>query len=651
MAADEADILLLKATILFLSTFETDLKCEKDDIRMLRDSVFLLQCLHNISPDRFPLDSFNGMQDPNDPSTAIAKIATLGTLIEAYFTGTLRKRLTGLPLNAKAIACEDDHTTALVSLMELIVGAAVMCENRAIYIKKVFQLSSDNQRILKTLVERCQHRCEDIMSAAEETDVDNNKLREDQLRAQELVRHLREAREKAEQDVQTLLDENGQLKESNTSLEAKLKSLQDEQAQAATTDRQRAVAAETRANHLETELQDCRRELDLSVVSQETLNDKLRRADKQLDQLREAQVNLQLSAQRQAEELEAAREKSARLIKAEALCVKYQQRLEEIPVLKQENKEQVQLLEQYSARIAELEGNSQEMIALNSLLENYKNGNVELERSRFEALSAVQMLKTEVARLETELESQRRAHKDVQTELLALRNEVEVRASVDALDIEARRTEAADPDSKASLRGRIQALERELSARMNTSGTQSFVDQELTLCRAEVERLREEKKGREDLLLETKKQLSNAQVELKHTMQTLQDLQTTHKSLDIAAKEAREVNQKFVQAEGTITRLEELLKEKEGLVFRLETDRSKLEQFSRNTLSAFKNKFMSTLHKVQAEKEALEAALERLANRAEFDRETSRREERLLLSAMYNIGVKIMDKNLQATSR
>ena len=69
--------------------------------------------------------------------------------------------------------------------------------------------------------------------------------------------------------------------------------------------------------------------------------------------------------------------------------------------------------------------------------------------------------------------------------------------------------------------------------------------------------------------------------------------------------------------------------------------------FSRNKLESFKNKFMATLKAVQGEKEVLEASLERLAGRAEFDRETSRREERLLLSAMYQIGVKIMDKNLQ----
>ena len=46
-------------------------------------------------------------------------------------------------------------------------------------------------------------------------------------------------------------------------------------------------------------------------------------------------------------------------------------------------------------------------------------------------------------------------------------------------------------------------------------------------------------------------------------------------------------------------------------------------------------------------KEVLEGSLERLAERSDFDRETNRREERLLLSAMYGVGVKIMDRNLQ----
>ncbi len=55
---------------------------------------------------------------------------------------------------------------------------------------------------------------------------------------------------------------------------------------------------------------------------------------------------------------------------------------------------------------------------------------------------------------------------------------------------------------------------------------------------------------------------------------------------------------------------------------------------------------VGTLHRVQAEKEALEGALERLAERSENDRDTARREERLVLSAVYQIGTRIMDRNI-----
>ena len=84
------------------------------------------------------------------------------------------------------------------------------------------------------------------------------------------------------------------------------------------------------------------------------------------------------------------------------------------------------------------------------------------------------------------------------------------------------------------------------------------------------------------------------------------------------------------------------MKEKEGLVSRLEQDKSKLETFSKSTLLAFKEKYMKALKTINDEKKSLEERLAIMTENNERNQITSRREERLMLSALYEVGVKIM---------
>ena len=88
-----------------------------------------------------------------------------------------------------------------------------------------------------------------------------------------------------------------------------------------------------------------------------------------------------------------------------------------------------------------------------------------------------------------------------------------------------------------------------------------------------------------------------------------------------------------------LTRAEADLVEAHSQIERLGRERERLETYSRESIQTFKKKFTNTLQTVNEEKEMLEGALERLADRCEFDRETYRREERLLLSALHSLGV------------
>lgn len=102
------------------------------------------------------------------------------------------------------------------------------------------------------------------------------------------------------------------------------------------------------------------------------------------------------------------------------------------------------------------------------------------------------------------------------------------------------------------------------------------------------------------------------------------------------------------QRVNTIRLLEEKLQEKESTINRLEQDKNKLENYSKQALSTFKDKYIQALQKLKAEKKQLEENVNYLKSKNDKDQETHRREERLVISSMYEVGLRIMDRSIQA---
>ena len=125
----------LEAALAFLGTFDTSLKVGNgEDLDVLCD--FLLQCLNQICPDSFPVNSFESIpQLISSRGAAVVKISKLGYMLDAYFRMRCHKSVAGLPLDAEAIVGDRDSIVVLLYLVELVVGAAVLCDNRAVFIK------------------------------------------------------------------------------------------------------------------------------------------------------------------------------------------------------------------------------------------------------------------------------------------------------------------------------------------------------------------------------------------------------------------------------------------------------------------------------------------------------------------------------------
>ena len=622
------------------------------DMTDLRDGAVLLQCLVLINKEHFEGCSISKGGSP------VGNVKQLLGGMETYFKDSFGKKVPVHSIVPERLQ-GDGWRDELLKIAELVIGSAVMCENKAVFIRKIFSLDATSQAKLKVIVERFMKSLQDVDTYDDRSDSDssqgdeNNAVsNEELLRTQEMMRHLHEERDHQAKELEDLRGENLKIREERDELVETQKEREGEQQRMESMEIHKNQEVSNQVQSLETELEEMKRMADLKTLEYDTLSDKFQRSDLVLKQSKEAQLNLEMQLQQMNDELDVARDKSTKLIKAEATIAKYQRKVEELISLRKENKEQLDKLDEYSNKIHELENSKQSMTNLQKVVEQYKNKSVEFEREKFEAISALQIKQDELDRVQQELSEASNSKKLLNEELTAAREEIQHHFLTESTLSEIE-SEEEKHESKASLREKINVLERELLSMKTAAKDSGARDspssseiQQLALLQADFDRLQLEKSGRDDMLMAANKQLAETQGALQRSTHSLNELEAQASK----TSEVKEAVQKLAQATITMKLLEERLKEKETTIFDLEQKKSQLESFSKTALQSFKNKFMSTLHTVQAEKEALEGALERLAERSELDRDTARREERLLLSSVYQIGVKIMDKNIAKAS-
>lgn len=292
-----------------------------------------------------------------------------------------------------------------------------------------------------------------------------------------------------------------------------------------------------------------------------------------------------------------------------------------------------------------------------------------MEREKFQAVSALQMQQHDVERMTRELDEAADAKRFLEEELAAARAELAehlaVAAEAQAESAAGPRGGAFEPESAASLRERVKLLELELKESRHAGEQGSEADSPLgqggggasmasakelatalAVAQSELELEQGARREREELLLAARKHSSELQLELQRSQRALAEQEKAASAASASAGLLRESEQRLALSENTLRLLESNLRDKESLVSRLEQDKSKLETFSKSTLLAFKDKYMKALKAISEEKRTLEERLAAVTESSERNIVTSRREERLVLSALYEMGVKIMVRSM-----
>ena len=207
------------------------------------------------------------------------------------------------------------------------------------------------------------------------------------IRAKEMLQHLQNERQRLLVDLRNSELANENLKAQVTALKEKSSFNEQEREALDGTERQRNNAAEMLNTKLQKELDEYKKDLDLKMVENDNLRSEMRVLSQRLEASREIQAKLEIENHQQADELDVARDKLSKLAKAEQAVEKYQKKLDEMMVVKKQNKELSDKIDQYLDQIHELESTNKGFSNLNKMVENYKNRAIELEREKFEAIS------------------------------------------------------------------------------------------------------------------------------------------------------------------------------------------------------------------------------------------------------------------------
>jgi hypothetical protein len=245
----------------------------------LKDGVVLVAVLNEIAPSSFPTNSIGAVASDNWALRA-SNIRTVLRLIDEYYKTVLLKSVDVRSVDANAIAKECDHEE-VVSLLELILGAAVQCDDKAEFIGAIFALEEMSQLVLKGMVEASMARSSSLEDEDEEGerpfvegpggesgagggssgDKSSNSTgsTDELLRVQEVVRHLQDERTKLVSDTSSLERCNDDLQGQLDTVAAELEALKRECALAEGSDRTRTAAVEQANAQMSLDLDDAKR--------------------------------------------------------------------------------------------------------------------------------------------------------------------------------------------------------------------------------------------------------------------------------------------------------------------------------------------------------------------------------------------------------
>jgi protein HOOK3 len=484
---------------------------------------------------------------------------------------------------------------ALAELFELVAAAAVTCDNRSEFVSHIMSMAPENQAQMKGIIESSLSRLSDYDAATgqEDDEVEENEMVFDQDAAGAMP--IEEDDSLFAPGSRTRTSYSAGKDEGREELE---KALMDARRELAAHKSQASLMSEDsdsahkKLKALVGDLQDRleKRQNELADIEGQykMASVELQDAKSRLDDLEEK--NMQL-----ADDLDVANSKAEQLRKAEATVVSYRKKLEGVGAMNQQMSDLEDQAASYLKQIVELENEAKKIPTMQKTIDEFRDQLTAMERDSADAGSVVKGSVSEIAQLKSKLSAAESAKKMYEEELEELRAQQGVSAD----------DELGSPMAGLSLSNQDSAATKE------------------KLMRLEIEN----------------KSLQSEVDKLK-----VGDGAATTAAA-AAATAAAVANDGALKDE--ISRLETEVAKKEAEKFKIGSDKEKLEAYTKRTLAKFQEKYLVALQECKAKLKEKQDKIEALENRSASEKTAQKREERLLSSTIYELGLTIMQNRLK----
>ncbi|XP_072420387.1 protein Hook homolog 2 isoform X1 [Chiloscyllium punctatum] len=679
MSLDKAE--LCDSLLLWLQTFHVPSPCTTKE--QLTSGVAIAQVLNHIDPSWFNETWLGRIKE--DISDWRLKVSNLKKILQSmmeYYHDVLGHQISEYNLPEVNLIGEHSDAAELGRMLQLVLGCAVSCEKKQEYIQHIMTLEESVQHVVMTAIQELLTRdpCDSVHSSSY-TDLDYQLKRFTLCDEVDSKDELSQRCHELDLQIATLLDEKNSLMAENKVLRERM-TRSDSFEESTSVTNKKLLLLQSQLEQLQEEnfrLEGMKDDFRIRCEEMEKEMYDLQRRNDELTSLAEESQSLK-------DEMDVLRHSSDKVSKLEATVEAYKRKLEDLGDLRR----QVKLLEErntvYMQKTFDLEEELKKANSVRSQLEAYKRQVHELHNKQTEESMKTEKWQFEFKHLQEKHDALLKEKERLIVERDALReNNEELRCSQVQQKFLNKADTALDQDLSvgnlaaemvpAELQEKIMQLQSENKLlRVQQEETynnrltefQSMLDdvnrskhklenenrlnqQQITELRSQVEQLQralqeQGSKAEDSNLLKRKldehlEKLHEAHTELQKKREYIDDLEPT-----VDSHTARKIDE-----------LQEVLKKKDEDMKAMEERYKRYLEKARTVIQTLDPKQTpTTAPEVQALKNQLhekEAKIQLLENDFEKNKSQREQEEKLIISAWYNMGMALHQKVTEERSR
>lgn len=586
------------AILEFLNQFPTLTGTPPNSLTDLSDGVALFEALAEISLDHFDPTTIARDIDENW-ALKLTNLRKLIKNLEVYYNEDLAKSYDFDSIDISGIARSGENNEKhIATLFGLVAAAAVQCEDRGVFVQRIMGMGADSQMEMKDLIEGTLTKLKDVDNDDDDDDDNNvqmgdgveNEIEFNGASSSFDNNNIMRAQSSVDDDAEELMEARAEIDRLKSELWNNSHNVAE-----SSTEEAEAKAANQKlrffAEDLQERLQDREGELmDMEQGARMTKRN-LEEITVEVEQLREKNRLLE-------DEMSVAQSQVSQLRKAEASVLTYRKKLESVGVMNMQMQELEDQSATYLRQIVDLENSVKTIPSLQKKIADLTEQVGKYEREVDDSSSGVKLKDAEIVKLRSQLTASGNAKKMLEEELETVHAEQEVAKS------------AADDD-------------------FGGMGGLSFSTRDVSELKEKAIRLEHENKSLKDQLVATTSAADGSDGQGGGS-----DGSTTGSASEVLALKAQ------------IAHLQVDIKERESMANKLTTDKEKLEAYTKKTLHKFQEKYLVALQECKAKLKDKHDKIEALEARQSAERSAQKREERLLSSTIYELGLSIMQHRL-----